>query len=63
MNVNEFEIGMLVECQKGVGRVTKINTGDKTVVINQLDGDADFVVPCDEIQHQPQLHEGCETYY
>ncbi|WP_129122279.1 hypothetical protein [Veronia nyctiphanis] len=63
MNINEFEIGMLVECQKGVGRVTSINTSERTVTVNPLDDDNAYVVDCNEIQHQPQLHEGCESYY
>lgn len=63
MNINQMRVGMLVECQQGVGRILAVDREADTVLLQGGSSEEQWAVHLDEIESNPQCHDGCDRYY
>ena len=63
MQAKELKPGMWVEYQQGVAEVIDVDQEHNTAIIESMSDHRRININCNDLEDQPQLHTGCDTYY
>lgn len=63
MQAKDLKPGMWVECREGVAEVIDIDVEHNTAIVENMRDHKRININCDDINEQPQLHTGCDSYY
>ncbi|MGF1686389.1 hypothetical protein L4C36_06790 [Photobacterium japonica] len=63
MQAKDLKPGMWVEHQQGIAEVVEVDQDHNTAIIEKRHDHRRVSICCDDLVDQPQLHNGCDSYY